>query len=547
MSTLPVTAAASPHIRNQRTARTWIPPAVGAAVLLSIAGLFAISSACMGLWSMWMTDPLKSIGGLVPLVSLALILLAWRRLGWQMNGTWWGLAVLAVTVAIVHVRDTTLLELVLAPSWSITLPPLSVIAVAYTAGAVLLFGGMNLLRAAKFPVALMWFVNPVPHFFNRYIDLPLQHAAAVIARGFAHHLGQHLTPDQLSLMFTPSFGMFIAPGCNGIRGAITMALIALVAGYIYRLRLRHWAALTVGALLLGYGFNFLRLSGLVLYYVVALGHPWLQDHAAMADYFLGAALFFCATVLLFAFLLRWKPSGALRGATLHRDTADTTAAAQSPSLIARSVALTILLAIGSVSYARAMLHSPLNSDQEQTGSFSKHVSGYTLAREWNETLGTGEVVFHWAQYVSPAGVRVSVGVSPTLGAHDTLICHAARGEEWIWHGPLELATTAGPTTLSASLFTTGASQYLEAGSLCTGEVCGQSSTDRRHFGLIYSRLAAHDLLTQNPARPIPILLRAESPDATLSATDARALLTRSLADFLAAVDLAQFTKPYRER
>jgi exosortase J len=548
MSTAPLTAAPSPRVRDLRAARPWIPPAAAIAVILSIAGLFAITSTCLGLWSMWMTDPLKSIGGLVPIVSLALILRVWRRLDWEMDGTWWGLAILAATIALVHVRDTTLLELVLAPSWSITLPPYSVVAVAYAAGAVLLFGGMRLLRAAKFPVALMWFVNPVPHFFNRYIDLPLQHTAAVIARSFAHLLGQHLTPDQLSLMFTPKFGMFIAPGCNGIRGAITMGFIALVAGYLYRLRLRHWAALTLGALLLGYAFNFVRLCGLVLYYVAALGQPWLQNHAAMADYILGAALFFAATVLLFAFLLRWRLARDLRlpPQTAHDSTSTRTP--QSPSVVARLLALVLLLALGSVSYARAIFRSPANSHASQIASFPTRAGEYTLQREWNETLATGQVVFHWAQYASGAGrPAISIGVSPTLGAHDTLICHAARGDEWIWHGPLQLATAAGTTTLSASLFNNGATQYLEAGSVCTGDVCGQSSTERRHFGLIHSPLATHDLLLQNPARPIAILLRAETPDAALSASDARALLTRSLADFLARADLAQFTKPYRQR
>src|ERR1700685_2907656 len=105
MSTVPVTAA-SPRVRHVRAARPWITPAAAAAVLLSIAGLFAISSTCMGLWSMWMTDPLKSIGGLVPIVSLALILRVWRTLDWEMDGSWWGLMILAATIAVVHVRDT---------------------------------------------------------------------------------------------------------------------------------------------------------------------------------------------------------------------------------------------------------------------------------------------------------------------------------------------------------------------------------------------------------------------------------------------------------
>jgi exosortase J len=548
MSTAPLTAAERTGLREERTAlglRTVFGVVV--AVLLGIVGLFAISPACAVLWGMWMNDPLKSIGGLIPIVSLVLILRVWRSLGWEMDGSWWGLAILAATIAVVHVRDQAVFEMVLSPSWSIVLPPYSVVAVAYMAGVVLLFGGVKLLRAAWFPVALMWFVDPVPHFFNRFIDLPLQHAAAVIARSFAHALGQPLTPDQLSLMFTPKFGMFIAPGCDGIRGAVTMGFIALIAGYLYRLRLRRWLLLTVGAVLLGYAFNFVRLCGLVMYYVIALRHPWLQDHAAMGDYILGACLFFCATVLLFMALQRWSPRRNLKLPSLA--TAVSIDASPRRSVVMHCAALAVLIALGSVSYARAMIRtrSERIPQNQTTGVFPARVGEYRLQREWNETLVTGPVVFHWAEYTqTDGGPTVSIGVSPNLGAHDTLICHIARGESWIWHGPLMSPTAAGKTSFSASLFNNGATQYLEAASVCTGSTCNQSSTERTRFGLIYSRPSAHDLLTQDPARPIPILLRAEVPDAALDPTQARTVLTQSLTNFLSGADLAEFTKPYRQ-
>lgn len=534
-------------MREERAANgLWTVPGVVVTLLLAVAGLFAISPTCVALWTMWMTDPLKSIGGLIPIASFVLILRAWRSLHWERDGSWWGLAILAATIAVVHVRDQAVIEMVLSPSWSIILPPYSLIAVAYAAGFVLLFGGVRLLRAAWFPVALMWFVNPVPHFFNLYIDLPLQHASAVIARSFAHALGQPLTPDQLSLMFTPKFGMFIAPGCNGIRGAVTMGFIALIAGSLYRLRLRHWLALTVGAVLLGYVFNFVRLCGLVVYYVIALRYPWLQNHASMGDYILGACLFFCATILLFALLSRWSPHHNLRLPPLNADTA-CSERVPSRSVTARGIAFSVLIALGSVSYARAMMRTPAASTTSQARVFPARIGDYKLQREWNESLSTGVVAFHWAEYVKTGGgAPVSIGVSPTLGAHDTLICHVARGDDWIWHGPLTLPTANGDTSLSASLFNNGATQYLEAASVCSDSTCSQLSTERTHFGLIYSHPSAHDLLTQDPARPIPILLRAETPDATLSSIQARTELTQTLANFLSGADLAEFTKPYRQ-
>ena len=212
-----------------------------------------------------------------------------------MEGSWWGLAILAVTIAAVHIRDQAILIFVLSPKWNIYIPPHSLVVFGYVSGAVLLFGGTRLYRAALFPIILVWFVNPVPHVFNVFVDLPLQRVSAHVARAFAMSLGQPLTPDQMRLMFTPNFGMFIAPGCNGIRGAVTMGFVSLVAGYIYRFRWYVHAAVVAGAVLLGYVFNFARLCLLVIYYIVALHIPRLQNKAKLGDYIIGGCLFLIAT------------------------------------------------------------------------------------------------------------------------------------------------------------------------------------------------------------------------------------------------------------
>jgi exosortase J len=500
---------------------------------------------------MWLSDPLKSIGGLVPIVSLLLILRVWRAIDWEMDGTWWGLAILACVIALVHLRDQAILEFVISPSWTIFLPPHSLVALAYTTGAVLLFGGVRLLRAALFPVALTWFVNPVPHFFNRFVDLPLQHAAAVTARGFAHGIGQSLTPDQLRLMFTPQFGMFIAPGCDGIRGALTMGFIAVVAGYLYQFRFRNWTLVTLTAVFLGYIFNFLRLCLLVVYYVIALHLPALRNLAELADYIIGACLFFCATILLFMLIVRWSPQHSLR--LPHPSVRPTRVGtpADARSIVLRSIAFALLIMAGSVSYARALILNAKPSshaigDAQALGAFPKKIGEYTLQREWNESLLTGPVIFHWAEYVSQnGGPQVSVGVSPVLGAHDTLICHAARGEDWAWHGDIDFSTLTAPISFSASLFNNGATQYLEATTVCNERSCGQHSSNRTHLGFIFSRPDVRTLVAQSPSRPIPILLRAEVPDASMAPDDARAELTESLRQFLAGVNLAEFTQPYR--
>ncbi len=566
-----VDAVADQRVTAKQQSKRWKPAML--AGVLGMAGLFAIHSTGSALWSLWTTDPLKSIGGLIPVVSLLLIARVWRSLHWEVDGTWWGLALLALTVISVHLRDHAILELILTPSWTIFLPPHSLVAFCYTAGLVLLFGGVRLFRAALFPIVLTWFVNPVPNTFNRFIDLPLQRASALIARSFAHALGQQLSPDQLKLMFTPDFGMFIAPGCNGIRGAITMGFIALIAGHLYRFRKPVWAATVLIALLLGYVFNFVRLCTLVIYYCVALKIHWLQAHAEMGDYLIGACLFFLAAALLFTLIRRFSASGNLIPPALPRQAA-VPALAVKTSFALRWGALLAVLLVGSVSYARAMMHSGevthALSDVTATGRFPKQVGAFTLRREWNEYLEGGALIFYWADYqatgAAAAGAAaagavaagavaangeedgptvISVGISPVLGAHDTLICHSARGDDWLWHGDIAFATATQPTSFSTSLFADGATQYLEATTVCTGETCGQYSTARKHLGFVYSRPDTRTLLTQSPSRPIPVLLRAETLNQSLNADAARALLTENLRSFLRSTKLADFTRPYR--
>ncbi len=287
----------------------------------------------------------------IPIVSGILIFRAWRTLDFEMDGSWWGAVILIVTIFAVHLREQSILVLVLGPVWNVYMPPHSLVAFAYTAGVVLLFGGPRLFRAALFPIVLTWFVNPIPHVFNVLVDLPLQRVSAHVARAFAIALGQPLSPDQMRLMFTPDFGMFIAPGCNGIRGAVTMGFIALIAGYIYRFRWYANAAVVAGAILLGYVFNFVRLCVLVLYYLVALHFTSLQDKAEMADYIIGGCLFLIATLLLFTAINRLREApGQTRSAAVFIPAPSP----HSASLALSRLALLLLIAVlGCYRVARA--------------------------------------------------------------------------------------------------------------------------------------------------------------------------------------------------
>ena len=519
------------------------------AALLSVFGVTAIWPTALFLWSLWTTDALKSIGMFIPLVSLVLILRVWRTLGWEMNGTWWGAALLAVTVVVVRLREQSVLVFMVTPQWSVYVPPHSLVAFAYGSGVILLFGGTRLYRAAWFPVALLWFVNPVPHIFNVYVDLPLQRVSAHVARAFAMALGQPLSPDQMRLMFTPQFGMFIAPGCNGIRGAVTMGLIALVAGYVYRFRFRAHAAVVAGAILLGYVFNFARLCLLVLYYLVALRIPSLQNKAKLGDYIIGACLFFFATFLLFHVIgkLGERSSNAPKP-KLSPVLQPLSASSAAGALSFRFAAMFALVLLGCIRISGAIVrnHSAAAVDQNALGAFPATLGPYTLSRSWNEYLPGGPLIFHWADYApADGGTHIALGLSPVLGSHDTLICHSARGEDPLWHGQFTIPTADAPVNFSGSFFNNGSTQYLEASTLCNGTRCGESSSNGMHLGFVYSHPDAASLVSQDPERPIPILLRAETIDTTLPADVARARLSSAVQTFLASVSLEALTQPSR--
>ena len=486
----------------------------------------------------------------IPIVSAVLILRVWRSLKWEMDGSWWGLSILAATILAVRLRDQSVLVFMLSPQWSIYVPPHSLVVFAYVAGVVLLFGGTRLFRAAIFPIVLVWFVNPIPHIFNVFVDLPLQRASAHVARAFAIALGQPLSHDQLRLMFTPEFGMFIAPGCNGIRGAVTMGFIALIAGYVYRFRWMAHTAVVLGAVLLGYVFNFVRLCTLVLYYLVALRFTSLQNKAEMGDYIIGACLFLFGTFLLFYVIRRLGESPSqIKPVT----SASNLPALPSPgSLYPRLAAMALIAFFGCVGTTRAIArnHASVSrddADQAALGKFPATVGTFNLVRSWNESLVTGILLYRWAEYApADGGTHINIGISPVLGSHDTLICHSARGEDPIWVGQLTLPTAgSGSVSFTGSFYNDGATQFLEATTLCNGVSCGEYTTERTHFGFVYSRPDAHSIFLQDPVRPIPILIRAETIDTTLPADIARSQMSTAIRTFVASVNLNSLTQPYR--
>ncbi len=518
--------------------------ALAVACLCAAAAALTLFSSIQALLAQWRSDDLKSMGLLVPFISLALILRAWGAAGWRTEGSWWGFTLLASLAALLFVRDQSLIIVTLGKGWLMQLPPLPIVAVLYALGFVLMLGGRTLLRAAWFPVLFMAAVIPVPQFFSHRVDLPLQHASATVARGFAHLLGQKLTPDNLRLMFTPDFGMFIAPGCNGIRGAVTLGLAAVVIAYVYRFRWYLIAPVVAGAVLLGYLFNFLRLCLLVIYYQIALPYPWLQERARGADLLLGGCLFALAMWGFFAVADRLR-----RPAPTQAPPPRDRASAPNRGLLARTAATVALAAIFGMDAVHAQRQTTAHAPQ--LPPMPARLGAYHLVRTYQDTLLDGVVVYTWGEYAAPdtapgiPGAHVALGFAPELDVHDAEVCHIARGEEPTSHGQLTVSTVAGDVSLVGATYNNGTVQSLEASTVCDGGQCGQFTHSSGGATLVYAHPHRTLPMQWAPTRPVPVLVKVENAQAYLPVSAVGPEMTAQLKAFLANVNLAELASQFR--
>ena len=264
---------------------------------------------------------------------------------------------------------------------------------------------------AKYDVHVWFFlsgfchlINPVPTAFTQ-VDLPLQYFCARTAHAFALAIGVHPDASQLLLMFAPGFGMFIAPGCNGLRGAITLGYLALVLGYIYRFPFRIWAAAVLGAVSLGYIFNLIRLCALVLFYWAALRFPFLQPHGEGADYVIGVLLFLVAAISVAA-VIRWKGQRSIEHETPRAGTAESPLRDSSnrTGLLWKGIAISVLALLGSFSYVQGLVrrdHRAIRIDPfgpQVATILPEQIGKFKLLRTWTESDLQNHVLYRWGAY-----------------------------------------------------------------------------------------------------------------------------------------------------
>ncbi len=533
--------ASSSTLSNARSSDSLSPGgsrillACAIAVLTALGGLGIYRELAL-LWTTWTHDPLRSIGMLIPPVSILLTLRVWRQFGWQMRGTWWGLVVIAFSYLLSVLRQKVVL-LAFFGDASLSFLPISLPLYVYTSGIVLLFAGLQVWRKAWFPISLLLLSQPVPILANGLIDIPLQNISARVARFFATMIGFAPTTPQLRLMFSPNFGMFIAPGCDGIRGAVTMGYVALILGYLKRVRSIVWAAWVAGAVLLGYLFNLIRLCVLVLYYRIALGHPKLENVAEQADYAIGSCLFLAATFLCIWLAGRKEQAAAPIQPTNH-------AGANSlgiGSIWAKCVALmvVVLATLSLPSFALNFTRKNAPSLESLAAKMPKQVGRFTLSRTWYEQQ-SGTPLVQAGAYSAPNSDEIVLGVwiAPLSYYHDPNTCWLARGLQPDSLTSKEFLVAGGKSVdLSTGFYSDGVTDSIVANTACTPDTCSQiqNVNSNNHLGFVF--LQPHWGATPGAVHhPVSIMIRIDRLHSDQSRPETQGILSDEARQFLAGLD-----------
>ncbi len=514
-------------------------------------GALGLSPVLMNLWAIWTNDPLRSIGMLIVPAGIILTLREWKLRDWELKGTWWGLVPIALAFFFAESRLRFAWILVLGQvKLNLFSPSLSLY--LFGSGVVLLFAGQRLWRQAWLPLGLLLLAQPLPTFGNQYLDLPLQNLCAHIARSFAESIGFPPANQQLlRLMFAPDFGMFIAPGCDGLRGAVTLGYVALIAGYLKRLSPARWIANVIGAVLLGYLFNLVRLCVLVLYYRIAAGHPTLQNLAKQADYVTGGCLMLIAAVLFLWVVMRnSENSGHAGAAPLGVSALDQSQSPRNLNLKMNAFSiLAILAAIGGAfavwDYQKSLAESVREGDltpSQLDGLLPRQLGSFKLNRAWQQEAN-GRIALETAAYGTAGSDEVILGVWLPPGRHSVSDSWKTHGEDALIQESKQFATAQGkPVAFETSFYSDSLADSLAGDVVCTPSAC--LATEKVSGFHLQFTMHPVDYKTRG-VRAIPIFFRMEMPHTGTPRAIAYDQLTAEAQQFLKEVDFAEISRRFQ--
>lgn len=201
----------------------------------------------------------------------------------KLEGSWWGVAVLAAGVGSVCVGELGGLLTALRSGYVLTLM-----------GLVLLLAGQRVFKILLFPMMFLFLMVPLPQSLVNIIAFPLQLVAAGWAVGSLQSFGipALLEGNIIHLAHTQ---LFVAEACSGLRSLMALLTLGVVLAQFFRAgRIVQQSILVVSAIPIAIVVNAVRVS-----LTGVLTHNFGREAATgMIHEFQGMITFSMAFVLL---------------------------------------------------------------------------------------------------------------------------------------------------------------------------------------------------------------------------------------------------------
>jgi exosortase len=231
-----------------------------------LAGALAVAAGLMALvlaWVYWPTfaslvhrwsdDPQSSHGFLVPLIAILLLYFAWdRRPKTGLEPNWYGVAVLAGAAALRFLAAYVFNDWLDAVSFIVAL-----------AGAVLVIAGVRWLYWARWALAFLIFMVPLPFLLEQAVSGPLQRGATVASTYVLQTLGYPAVAEG-NMILVGALRMNVLEACNGLGMLQSFIMLSAAMALLTRRPLVERLILFASGLPIALLANLIRITGTAL-------------------------------------------------------------------------------------------------------------------------------------------------------------------------------------------------------------------------------------------------------------------------------------------
>ncbi len=190
----------------------------------AIAGVLYAGTA-VRLAEVWETDPTYSHGYVVPVISLAFAVLAWKRYGSPVRsevsrGAFWAGTLEVGLGLVLH-----------AVAWFANFLLLDVLSLVFVVrGTLMALGGREANRGFGFAALFLIFMAPLPNAWYQPLAIAMQQLVSAISTQFLELCGAAVYREGYRIHL-PGYTMEVGEACSGLRQLMAVFALSVAIGY----------------------------------------------------------------------------------------------------------------------------------------------------------------------------------------------------------------------------------------------------------------------------------------------------------------------------